>query len=172
MAHNEGNMRINGGEYFWYKAAGGSWADFGIVLPSEFDDSRSVSQIRISGGYIVPVVKDRTMQLVIELAETDKTHLDLVDTLSGKTCALWIYDGVVDTNNVGLYVPQALVTVAVKKKDGDNPQKITVTAMMKRQTAIVSCADTDLPSSEAPKPPAGTYTGNNKFYQWISWAVT
>jgi len=172
MPHNEGNIRINGGEHLYFKTDG-SWQDFGIVNKGyEISDDRAVTDIQTAGGFVTTVVQQRTIKLILEMAETDKTHLDMVDTLSGKSGELYIYDGIVNNKHIALYVKSALIIVSVKKKDGDSPQVIQVTCTFKRQNNIVSVTDTGLPSSGPPIPPTGTYVGQNRFYAWIEWPVT
>lgn len=170
---NEGNIRINGGEHFFYKLPAGQWADFGIIAYGyEPSDEKAITNVKVAGGYSVPVVSGRDIMVKFKMSETDKTHLDMVDTLSGKTGEIYIYDGVVDDNHIAIYAPAALIIVSRKDKEGDSPRGLEVTLTFKRQPANISVLDTALPATGTPKPPAGTYTGQNKFYANIQWTIT
>lgn len=168
---DESRVRINGGEHFFYKLSTGSWVDLGIIKYGyELDDAPEVADIPVAGGATIPIQKQSTKKVLIEMAQTGKDELELRDTLNSKTGEIYIYDGIVGDKHLMFYAKAAIIWVAVKKKEGDEPQIINVTLSLKKQAALCAVIDTALPTGHFA--PAGTATGKNNYYVWIEGTIT
>lgn len=170
---NIDTIRINGGGSFYFKKSTGSpaWVDFGkIARGYEFTDDTESITIDLAGGEEVKQTGKRPVQLVLEMAQTDKTALDYKDTIDGISGEVWFEDGIVNNKYLEFYGKKATAQVSIIKKDGDTPQKIKITLTFEKQAALVSVINTALPTETHAS--AGTWTGTNKYYVWGEVAVT
>lgn len=169
---DESKLRIDSGAEFWYKTpkTSGTWTDFGIVdYGYEFDDAPETVDIPVAGGNQVTVQKQSTKKVMLSLSQTGKSELALRDTLNGKSGEIYIYDGIVGNKHLEIYIEEAIIWVSVKKKEGDQPQKIEIILSMKRQAALASVQDTELPTVK--KATAGTVVGTNNYYVLIDTVI-
>lgn len=167
---DETKVRINGGEHIWYKLPSGSWTDFGIVKYGyELDDGPEIAEISVAGGRTISIEKQGTKKILFEMAQTSKSELELRDSLNGKSAEIYIYDGIVGTKHIEFYAKGAIIWINIKKKEGDEPQVISIILSLQIQSALCSVADTGLPSIK--KAATGTYTGTNYYYLWIETTV-
>jgi hypothetical protein len=169
---DESRVRINGGEHFFYKLASpAAWVDFGIVKYGyELGDAPEIANVAVAGGNTIPIQKQSTKNIMIEMAQTGKSELELRDTLNGKTGEIYIYDGIVGDKHLMFYAKASIIWVAIKKKEGEEPQVIQVTLSLKKQAALCAVADTGLPTGHFA--PVGTHTGVNNYYVWIEGTIT
>lgn len=166
-----GAVRILGGDEFWYKLPSGQWTSLGYVAEGYFfGDTEDIEKIPLAGGFTKKESTGRSVRVELEMGQTDKSALELKQTLHRKLGEFYMYDGEVNAKYLELYGKVGQFFVTIEKKEADKPQKIKITVEFEKQSTQVTVADTGLPSVK--KCAVGSYSGVDYYVVWIETAIT
>lgn len=172
LGKDESKIKLYGDNICYLKenvSGSPEWVDVGnLIADVNINDVTGEVSVTLNDGSEIDINDTRRVDFTLPLAQTGKDEIDFVsDGSRDKTYQFAYGNGKVGGKTQVFYASAIKVKNEVGIKTSDKPKKLMLKCNVRPQSAVVSIANSSLPTALQKPASSETFTGQNKFYAVI-----